>query len=45
MWRTLVGDAHLAEDDSGQLQPVADAILPFMGDDFSALTDQQRGLF
>ncbi|SDL69039.1 DNA damage-inducible DNA polymerase II [Franzmannia pantelleriensis] len=28
-----------------QLQPVADAILPFVGDDFSALIDQQLGLF
>lgn len=28
-----------------QLQPVADAILPFVGDDFSALVDRQLGLF
>ncbi|MGC3872887.1 DNA polymerase II [Halomonas sp. GXIMD04776] len=28
-----------------QLQPVADAILPFVGDDFSALIDRQLGLF
>ena len=28
-----------------QLQPVADAILPFVGDDFSALIDRQMGLF
>ncbi|MBA2778922.1 DNA polymerase II [Billgrantia kenyensis] len=30
---------------SRQLQPVADAILPFLGDDFSSLTDRQLGLF
>jgi len=30
---------------SRQLQPVADAILPFVGDDFSALTDRQLLLF
>ncbi|RCV90844.1 DNA polymerase II [Billgrantia montanilacus] len=30
---------------SRQLQPVADAILPFVGDDFSALIDRQLGLF
>ncbi|RDB42042.1 DNA polymerase II [Halomonas sp. DQ26W] len=30
---------------SRQLQPVADAILPFVGDDFSALVDRQLGLF
>lgn len=30
---------------SRQLQPVADAILPFVGDDFSALIDRQMGLF
>jgi len=28
-----------------QLQPVADAILPFVGDDFSGLVDRQMGLF
>lgn len=28
-----------------QLQPVADAILPFVDDDFHALTDRQLGLF
>ena len=28
-----------------QLQPVADAILPFVGDDFSALTSRQQTLF
>nr|WP_313025278.1 DNA polymerase II [Pseudomonas lopnurensis] len=28
-----------------QLQPVADAILPFVGDDFSSLIDGQLGLF
>lgn len=28
-----------------QLQPVADAILPFVGDDFSTLIDRQMGLF
>ncbi|KAA0014545.1 DNA polymerase II [Billgrantia pellis] len=28
-----------------QLQPVADAILPFVGGDFSALIDRQLGLF
>jgi DNA polymerase-2 len=28
-----------------QLQPVADAILPFLGEDFSALTSPQRVLF
>ena len=28
-----------------QLQPVADAILPFVGDDFSALTSRQQNLF
>ncbi|UXH41856.1 DNA polymerase II [Pseudomonas promysalinigenes] len=28
-----------------QLQPVADAILPFVGDDFAALTDRQLLLF
>ncbi|MBJ9975920.1 DNA polymerase II [Pseudomonas sp. S75] len=28
-----------------QLQPVADAILPFVGDDFAALTGQQMPLF
>lgn len=30
---------------SRQLQPVADGILPFVGDDFSALVDQQLPLF
>ncbi|WP_426191066.1 DNA polymerase II [Massilia sp. DWR3-1-1] len=30
---------------SRQLQPVADAILPFVGDDFSTLTSGQRTLF
>ncbi|MCU1732920.1 MULTISPECIES: DNA polymerase II [unclassified Pseudomonas] len=30
---------------SRQLQPVADAILPFVGDDFSGLIDRQMGLF
>ncbi len=30
---------------SRQLAPVADGILPFMGDDFASLTDQQLGLF
>ncbi|MFJ4345676.1 DNA polymerase II [Pseudomonas sp. NPDC089401] len=30
---------------SRQLQPVADAILPFVGDDFAALTDRQLMLF
>ena len=30
---------------SRQLQPVADAILPFVGDDFMALTSRQRPLF
>ncbi|WP_394560751.1 DNA polymerase II [Aquipseudomonas alcaligenes] len=28
-----------------QLQPVADAILPFVGDDFAAMIDRQMGLF
>jgi DNA polymerase-2 len=28
-----------------QLQPVADAILPFVGDDFAALTSRQHSLF
>jgi DNA polymerase-2 len=28
-----------------QLQPVADAILPFVGDDFSSLTSRQQSLF
>jgi DNA polymerase-2 len=28
-----------------QLQPVADAILPFVGDDFAGLVDRQMGLF
>ncbi len=28
-----------------QLQPVADAILPFVGDDFSTLTSRQQSLF
>ncbi|MDI5892313.1 DNA polymerase II [Halomonas rhizosphaerae] len=28
-----------------QLQPVADAILPFVGDDFESLIDRQLGLF
>jgi DNA polymerase-2 len=30
---------------SRQLQPIADAILPFVDDDFSALVDKQMGLF
>ncbi len=30
---------------SRQLQPVADGILPFIGDTFESLTDQQLGLF
>ena len=30
---------------SRQLQPVADAILPFIGEDFSELTGEQLGLF
>ena len=30
---------------SRQLQPVADAILPFVGDDFNSLIDKQMGLF
>jgi DNA polymerase-2 len=28
-----------------QLQPIADAILPFLGDDFTALTSRQASLF
>ena len=28
-----------------QLQPVADAILPFVDDDFAALTSRQQKLF
>ena len=28
-----------------QLQPIADAILPFVGDDFTALTSRQQSLF
>jgi DNA polymerase-2 len=28
-----------------QLQPIADAILPFVGDDFTALTSGQKPLF
>jgi DNA polymerase-2 len=28
-----------------QLQPVADAILPFVEDDFTALTSRQQSLF
>lgn len=28
-----------------QLQPVADAILPFVGDDFATLVDRQMALF
>ena len=28
-----------------QLQPVADAILPFVGDDFARLVDRQMALF
>jgi DNA polymerase-2 len=28
-----------------QLMPVADAILPFIGDDFAALTSRQQSLF
>ncbi len=30
---------------TSQLRPVADAILPFVGDDFAALIDRQLGLF
>ncbi|RTR06119.1 DNA polymerase II [Halomonas nitroreducens] len=30
---------------TNQLRPVADAILPFVGDDFAALVDRQLGLF
>ncbi|WPC06123.1 DNA polymerase II [Pseudomonas benzenivorans] len=30
---------------SRQLQPIADAILPFVGDDFASLVDRQLGLF
>lgn len=30
---------------SRQLQPIADAILPFLGDDFNALIDRQMSLF
>lgn len=30
---------------SRQLQPIADAILPFVNDSFSALIDEQLGLF
>ncbi|MBB3139975.1 DNA polymerase II [Halomonas organivorans] len=30
---------------ASQLQPVADAILPFVGDDFATLIDRQLGLF
>ncbi len=30
---------------SRQLQPIADAILPFVDDDFGALIDKQMGLF
>ena len=30
---------------SRQLQPVADAILPFVNDSFNALIDEQLGLF
>ncbi|MCY1286443.1 DNA polymerase II [compost metagenome] len=28
-----------------QLQPVADGILPFVGDDFASLIDKQMALF
>ena len=29
----------------GTLQPIADAILPFVGDDFASLVDRQLDLF
>ncbi len=38
---TLVTDHYLTR----QMQPVADAILPFVGDDFATLIDRQMGLF
>ncbi|MBC9251815.1 DNA polymerase II [Pseudomonas alcaligenes] len=40
--RALIDYEHYL---SRQLQPVADAILPFVGGDFSALIDPQLGLF
>ena len=51
---TLAGpeplEAHFSPIDTDhyltrQLQPVADAILPFVGDDFATLIDRQLGLF
>lgn len=43
-------EAHSARIDyehylTRQLQPIADAILPFVGDDFRGLVDRQLGLF
>ncbi|HZW20772.1 DNA polymerase II [Noviherbaspirillum sp.] len=40
--RAPIDYAHYIER---QLQPVADAILPFLGDDFTALTSRQQTLF
>ncbi len=41
-WRSPIDYQHYL---SRQLQPVADAILPFVDDDFEALIDRQLGLF
>ncbi|WP_416140389.1 DNA polymerase II [Halomonas sp. HK25] len=40
--RSLIDTDHYL---TRQLQPVADAILPFVGDDFASLVDRQLGLF
>ncbi|SEK65635.1 DNA polymerase II [Halomonas daqiaonensis] len=41
-WRSAIDTDHYL---TRQLQPVADAILPFVGDDFESLIDTQLGLF
>jgi DNA polymerase-2 len=40
--RAPIDYAHYLER---QLQPIADAILPFFGDSFTLLTSRQRTLF
>jgi DNA polymerase-2 len=41
-WRSGLDYGHYL---SNQLQPVADAILPLLGDDFETLTSGQQTLF
>jgi DNA polymerase II len=41
-WRSPIDYEHYL---TRQLQPIADAILPFLGDHFALLTSRQQNLF